>query len=162
MSELTDKELVQLLSDMAEGDLAEGAEVVDHPAYIAAYRITQLGSLIGQLKGDFPEDYAKELALGMVRDFAESFPADPEAFDTFHISEDDLYRGIFSALTWIDTARLIPWVSCNERMPEDGDDVAYRDESGELHSFENCDEGDRLKMKEYGAVVWMPIPPTQD
>jgi hypothetical protein len=42
MSELTDKELVQLLSDMAEGDLAEGAEVVDHPAYIAAYRITQL------------------------------------------------------------------------------------------------------------------------
>lgn len=39
---MKDAELKQLLIELAKGDLAEGAELADHPAMLAVDRITRL------------------------------------------------------------------------------------------------------------------------
>lgn len=44
------RELVELLDDLAERDLAEGADIVDHPAHIAAIKLIELESLQAELK----------------------------------------------------------------------------------------------------------------
>lgn len=51
-----------------------------------------------------------------------------------------------------------PWISVDTGMPDYERDVVYRDDKGELYMFENGDEGDLFKMKEYGAVEWMYVP----
>ena len=65
---------------------------------------------------DFPEDYAKELAVKIVQNFGESFPADPAANDTYCISSSDLLNGITAALSWIDMDRLKATITDNQEV----------------------------------------------
>ena len=44
------RELVELLDDLAHKDLAEGADIVDHPAHIAALTITALEAELADLR----------------------------------------------------------------------------------------------------------------
>jgi len=44
------RELVEMLNELAERDLAEGADIVDHPAHIAAIKLIELESLQAEKK----------------------------------------------------------------------------------------------------------------
>ena len=42
---MTTRELVEILSELAEKDMSEGADIADHPAHIAAILLIELDSL---------------------------------------------------------------------------------------------------------------------